>query len=229
MTNSETFYTLAHEFQTKRGEITSAYDSRMKAIETTKGSEYYLTESKAATEKRDSSLKALKKDYSSKFNAVLRAMSEANNRRTVAAPTADELAIVQALKLRDSVTVEELERAAAAVCHSELCLAALQEISHKMGFFGHNYLARLDLGGMSVTTVNRHIDALAKETRDYLEYDTKKSARLAADFYTAHYGTSENEPPIAKRKLFESKSGCFAELIGLDGADLSAFCAAVDG
>lgn len=229
MTNSETFYTLAHEFQNKRERITNAYETRMRAIASTKGSEYFETESKKATKERDTSLKALRKEYANNLSAALKAMSEMNSRRAIAAPTADELAIVQALKLRDSVSVQELDRAANAVCHSELCLAALQEISHNMGYFGHNYMSRFNSEEMPVATVNQYIDNLTAAARDYLEYDTKKSARLAADFYTAHYGTSENEPPIAKRKLFESKSGCFAELIGLDGADLSAFCAAVDG
>lgn len=229
MTNSETFYTLAHEFQNRRAEITSEYEARMEAIATAKGSEFYQTESEKAAKKRDQALKDLKKEYADSINITLEAMQKTNNKRGIAAPTEEELRITQALKLRDSVTVEELDRVANALSHSEICLAVVQEIAHANGIFGHNYLARLDSGEMPVQTVNAHIKALAKATQDFLEHDTRRSARLAADFYTAHYGTSENEPPIAKRKLFESKSGCFAELIGLDGADLSAFCAAVDG
>lgn len=229
MTNTENFYMMAHEFQNKRERITNAYETRMRAIASTKGSEYFETESKKATKERDTSLKALRKEYANNLSAALKAMSEMNSRRAIAAPTADELAIVQALKLRDSVSVQELERAANAVCHSELCLAALQEISHNMGYFGHNFMSRFESSEMPVTTVNQHIDALGKATQDFLEYDTKKSARLAADFYAAHYGTPENQPPLAKRKMFESKSECYAELIGISGSDLNAFCAAVDG
>ncbi|MEE3451133.1 MAG: hypothetical protein VZR27_10675 [Acutalibacteraceae bacterium] len=228
MTNSELFFTKAYGFQNRRAEITSEYEARMEAIATAKGSEFYQTESEKAVKKRDQALKDLKKEYADSINITLEAMQKTNNKRGIAAPTEEELRITQALKLRDSVTVEELDRVANALSHSEICLAVVQEIAHANGIFGHNYLARLDSGEMPVQTVNAHIKALAKATQDFLEHDTRRSARLAANYHAAHYGNFENEPPLAKRKMFETKESCYLEFLGIGGKDLKSFCNAVD-
>ena len=66
---------------------------------------------------------------------------------------------------------------------------------------------------------------------DFMEHDTKRAARLAAEHNARMYGTTGNERPLPKRELFDNKADCYAEFTHgmLSGDALTAFCAAVDG
>ena len=71
------------------------------------------------------------------------------------------------------------------------------------------------------------LDTLEYETKDFLAYDTKRTARISAEYQRAHYG-DDNSRPLPKRPLFDEKKACFQELgISLDNVDK--FLAAVDG
>ena len=44
MKNSDMFYTYAADYQRKRADIVSEYETRLENLETTKGSQYYIDE-----------------------------------------------------------------------------------------------------------------------------------------------------------------------------------------
>ena len=227
MSNTDNFYSMAANFQNKRKEITDAYEQRMKAIENTKGSRYYTEEAQKAEETRETGLKALRTEYGEKFNSSLRLMQEANAKRGTVAPTEEELRIVQALKMRESVTESELTTIANALKNSPLCLSIVQETAAKNGIL-RNYKVFYDGKDMPIEYAETVIKTLANGLRDFIQADTRKAARMAQERQERLYGNTQDARPLPKRALFANKKECFRELAGIDGDELNAFCAAVD-
>lgn len=224
MRHTDEFYNLAAEYQRKRADIVSEYEKRLENLEATKGSQYYIDEKGKAEAKRDKELAALKAEYEKQFDTVLKAMQESNTGRTMTPPTDEELRLVTALKMRDSLTEQELVLAANKLKDNPACLSILQEIAHKQGIL-RNFTSAKE---MSIADTEKAIKALAAATFDFMAYDTSRAARLAAEYHNRKYGTTGREPQ--KRELFTDKESCFRELApGLAGDAFSIFCAAVDG
>ena len=110
--NSDLFYSRAAEFQSKRKDIIDTYESTLAKLEKAKGSQLYTEETEKAAKTRDAALEALQSEYRDYFRISLDAMADANSKRGVTPPSQEQLAILQALKMRDSLTQRELDRAA---------------------------------------------------------------------------------------------------------------------
>lgn len=227
MTNTDYFYSTAANFQNKRKEIMDAYEKRMKALEDTRGSRYYTEEAQKAEETRDAGLKALRAEYGEKFNSSLRLMQDANAKRGTVAPTEEELRIVQALKMRDSVTEGELTAIANALKNSPLCLSIVQETAAKNGIL-RNYKGFYNAQEMPVEYAETALKTLSTGLRDFIQADTRKAARIAQERQERLYGSTQDARPLPKRALFQTKEECFREIAGLEGAEYRSFCAAVD-
>lgn len=220
--NSDLFYSRAAEYQTKRKDIVDDYEKKLARLESYKGSKGYDDDVAKATKEKDAAIEALKSEYSGYFDIAINAMREANSGRGVTPPSADQLAILQALKLRDSVSQKELDRAANSCKDNAMSIAVINEIAKKNGYI-RGYHS--ESGELAVEAVDRTIDGLKSSLRDFMDYDTPRAARVARDHHAALYGADPNAQPLPKRKLFETK----AEFYGMSGDDLTAFCNAVDG
>ena len=225
--NSDLFYSRAAEYQSKRKDIIDTYESTLAKLEKAKGSQLYTEETEKAAQTRDAAIQALKEEYGGYFRISLDAMSEANGKRGVTPPTADQLSILQALKMRDSVTQRELDRAANSCKDNALAISVINEIAKKNGFLRGYHT---ESGEMSVEDVDKTIDSLRSGLADFMSHDTSRAARAAQKYYGEKYGT-DGERPLAKRPLFEDKASCFNELVafGMSKDGFNAFCAAVDG
>lgn len=228
ISNSDLFYSRAKEFQNKRKDIVDTYEKRAAQLEDARGSKYFDDEMKKATDTRDSALSALKGEYAEYFRISLDAMAKANGSRGMTPPTDEELRLVQLLKMKDSVTEQELDAAANTLKGNTTCLAILTEIAHKQGFL-RGYMSYSDSKEMPTETAADTVKGLHSSIREFMEYDTKRAARIAQEHNARMYGTTGNEPALPKRDLFDTKAGCYAELAGLSGDALTAFCKAVDG
>ena len=155
-------------------------------------------------------------------------MADANGKRGVTPPTADQLSILQALKMRDSVTQKELDRAANSCKDNALAISVINELAQKNGFLRGYHTEN---GEMSVEDADRVINNLKAALPDFMAYDTSKAARIVADHNARMYGTTGEERPLAKRPLFESKAECFNTLLpfGMSEETYNGFIAAVDG
>lgn len=225
MNNTDVFYAYASEFQRKRAAIMDEYETRIKQLESAKGSQYYIDETKSAESKRNECLKTLRADYGNRFTQVFNAMRNANAGRTMAAPTDEELRLISALKMRDSLTELELTTAANTLKNNAACLSILQELANKNGIMRRYTSA----DNLSITDADESIKALADSTSDFMQYDTIRAARIAEKRHLTQYGTPTYKP-LPKRPLFTDKTSCFRILSpGLTDNALDAFCAAVDG
>lgn len=226
--NSDLFYSRAAEFQSKRKDIIDTYESTLAKLEKAKGSQLYTEETEKAAKTRDAALEALQSEYRDYFRISLDAMSEANGKRGVTPPTADQIAILQALKMRDSLTQRELDRAANNCADNAVAMGVINELAKKNGFMrGYSCTAK----EASIEDVDRAIQSIRGSLNDFMQYDTSRAARAAQHYYGEKYGTTGNERPLAKRPLFENKAECFNTLspFGMNGEAFTAFCEAVDG
>jgi len=226
MTNTETLFHHAYEFQNKRSWIISEYETKVAGLERARGSQYYTDSVNAAQEARNAALSKLKQEYSERFSDTLKTMLSANSSRGVSAPTTEELNIIQALKMRDSITQAELDAAAVSLKKSPLCLSILSEMAQKNGF-ARGYLNYAEVREMPVNETEALLKGLAAELSDFIDHDTTKAARLYAAHQAAINGM--DTPQLAKRSRFEDKTGFYNQIAGLSGDTLKAFCAAVDG
>lgn len=228
MTNSGKYYTLINEFQTKRKAAYDRYDQELKELQRFKGSEYYETESQAAADRRDMTLKELQAEYRMKLDEVLKAMAKANAEREMKPPTTEELNLLQMLRLKDSVSEEELRAAARTLRKNPTALEILGEIGRQHGYaktFAH-YGEIKTLGTKSTSDA---IATLAKNTEDFLMHDTRRSARLVQAFRARNYGNPVDDTQLPKRRLIKSKEQCFEELGMLNTDMLELFLATIDG
>lgn len=227
MVNTDLFYGTAAEFQRKRRDINDAYEKTMQGLEKAKGSQLYADESKKAADARDASLKALRKEYADRFNASIRCMRDANSKRGTIAPTEEGLRIIQAMQLKEQITERELTAIANSVRDCPLLLSIVQEKAAKNGIL-RNYTGFYTADVMPAEYAENTINALVRGVNDFMERDTAKAATIARERQERLYGAAKDAQPLPKRPLFNSKQECFKEIIGIDGAEYTAFCAAVD-
>ena len=227
MTNSELFYRKSLDFQNRRKAIVDEYEKRIADLQDMKGSKYFTTETEKAVAKRDAELATLKEEYRGNLRTIFDAMSKSNRRRSVKAPTQDELNIVSALKMRDSISPEEFETIANSLRGNRMCLQILQETAHKMGVM-RSFMHYAEDADFGLSQVDEIIDSTAKGMNDFIEYDTVRAARVAMEHHARLYGSTGDEKPLPKRPLFETMEGCFADLFGVAGDSYQALCRAID-
>ena len=250
MKNTLNLYTKAKEYQDKRKPILDAYEARMEALEDAKGSKYYTDEEKKAAEARDNALNSLKAEYKPSFSAVLQEMERTNARRAMPAPTAEELRLVQALKLRDyknmpnlkkEAVAQELQQIAQAVKGNPLCISIIQDVARENGIFANITPSGYNMPNADVMSCLQSISAGLK---DFMDYDTSPAARIARETHETRFGkmdeTQKREQtagglgyssgymPLPKRPTFNTPEEFYTSVFNLKGDVYAAFAAAVD-
>ena len=112
--------------------IWADFDKKMQQLERYKGSAGYEKEKAEAEKARDAAITALQTEYRDKFNGILKGMRESATTRSMTPPTQEQLALLQALKMRDKISRDELEQAGRTLKDSPVCLSVLQEIAQNL-------------------------------------------------------------------------------------------------
>lgn len=228
MTNSDNLFYSACVFERERAEIMGRYEKRLAELEPMRGSEYFTSETEAAVKARDETLTELQKDYREKFHDCLAEMRNVNGKRGVKAPSTEELNVLAVVKMRESITMHELDEIARSLSKNMMCLGVIQEIAHKHGI-ARNYRSYYSGGDVPVETVDRALDMLESGLKDFVAHDTIRAARVYQEFHNQRYGVDQNAAPIPKRKPLINKGDLYCEYAGLADNELGAFYAAVDG
>ena len=223
MLNTDFLYSSVKTFQDKRRPIMDTYEKRIRELKGTEGSLFYTEESKKAASQRDAALATLKREASDKMNAAIKLMRSKNHARTIAAPTEEELRTIQALKLRENITEDELTQIANSVSDNPICIGIVQEIARNNGI--HKNYSSLCGNTLTIEAADRIINELVSTLNDFMEHDTTKASRHLAERQEALYGNINT--PLRKRELFDTKEACF-ENMGIGSEELKALCAAVD-
>lgn len=222
ITNTELFYTKAKQFQDKRIEIMEGYEKSRKTIDRFKGSPGYEEDLKKLNEKLEKDLTDLRDEYRPGFMVVIGGMVDAIGKRSVSAPTNDQINLLNVLKMKRKVTLEELQRTAEAVKDNPIAVSVVTEIAHDHGIMNSfDYLCP----EMSSQRASEVVTGLKNWVDDFIQYDTTRASRVAKKFYTTQYG--ETEGGLTKRRIFTDQADFFQE-IGLEGETLSQFREIVD-
>lgn len=234
ISNTDLFFKRAKEYQDKRKGIVDAYEQREKQLKDAKGSKYYSDQMKAAAAARDAALEALQAEYADYFRISLEAMSAANGKRGVVPPTAEQVAVLQVLKMRGKVDdahrsafQRELDRAANSCADNPMCISVINDIARENGIMRVYSSSAKE---MSIEDADRAIRNLRDALSDFMRYDTSRAARIGQEHYARVYGAANIGQPLAKRPLFDTKEDCFETIThgSLKGGSIEAFCAAVD-
>ena len=222
MTNSQRFYHYAKAFQDARQKAKEEYQQTAESMKRYSGSEYFRTEMKKAKEKLDASIQQAKDYYSPYLMDAIRSMKEQNDKRSVKAPTQDQLAILSALKMRDKISSEELKQAANAMMDCPVAFDVIREIAQKNGV----YVRMPETNTYSIDSVSDILKTLHTNTVDFIQSEFSPASRRQAEIRQNLYGGTA---PLSERQLFDDVDGCFYELLGLKDKSLQAFIDAVDG
>ena len=225
MKNSDRYFENVKRFEEKRQEIISGYERTVEDLQKYQGSRFFEDEVQKAKDARDAALADLRREYDGIFTEALRVMRVTSDKRKAQAPTAEQLRILEVLKMRDSVTRDEIEAAANAMKGNLSALKILTELAAMNNLRG---VMRMFDGPMARSDVEDVLASLEHGTRDLLEHDTRRSARIVQAYRQRVYGGA-SDAPLPKRKPIETKAGCFGLLASLNPDCLDAFCAAVDG
>ena len=226
LTNSEIFFKAAKTFQDERKHINEEYEQALKDLENKRGSEYYKAETDRLKKERDNRLSALKQSSGTDMLSTIETMRKTAAQRATVAPTDEQLRVLQVLRMRETVSEKELTEAAQCLKNCPLGLSVIQEIAGKNGVI-RNFKRFYKGDKMPSEFASSALDTLEYETKDFLAYDTKRTARISAEYQRAHYG-DDNSRPLPKRALFNEKADCFKSL-GITPDNLDGFIAAVDG
>lgn len=172
MTNTQRYYATLKEWREGMKELGKAYQEKLAEYEPYRGSEGY-DQALAELEKiRTDGMEAVRKEYHDRFDAIISDMERAYQNKPMTAPTQEQLAILQALKMRDHVSRDELRQAANTLKDCPVAMETLREIAGNLG---------VTIGiaqEISGNTVTQHLRTLRSHTAEMLgmsKVDDRKS------------------------------------------------------
>lgn len=131
MKNTTRYFKAISDYRNEMREMEQTYQREIARLEVFKGSEYYTAHKKKADDERAAQLEAIRNKHRPIFDGIINDMEKVYKSKPAATPTQDQLALLQTLKLRDKVSVEEVRQAANACAGCPAALEVLKEIAHK--------------------------------------------------------------------------------------------------
>ena len=222
ISNTGLLYAKMKAFQDKRENILNDYEKSVELLKRFEGSKGYEEDLKKANDKLEVDLTALRNEYSPVFQMIFGSMMDAIGRRSISAPTTDQVNLLSVLKMKKKVTFEECQRTAEAVKDNPIAVSIVTEIAHDHGILNSfDYLCP----EMSSQRASDIVMGMKSYTNDFLRYYTTKASRLAKQYHEDKYGTTDFQP--IKRRLFDNMDQ-FYEEIGITGETRKQFSDIVD-
>ena len=219
---TQEFYKTAQEYRAGLSRAWETYNKEMQRIERFKGSPAYAEDSKKAEQARKAAIKALQADAQKRFSGIIQGMRQSAQAQPMTAPSADQLAILQALKMREKLSRGELEQAANALHDCPLALSVLDDLALKHEIHGVNITIP------STAAIAKHIDSLEDASRRLLALEKPNSKRemiARADIHSPeHTDNAIYALPVDRDYL--SEADAMAHMGGVN--DLAAFQSAVN-
>ena len=176
MKNSEKYYSLIRRYLEAVGEIDNEYNAAMSRAKQYEGSTGGKALVDQATTQRDAALKAEKEAVVKAIREVIAAMKTNASTRKITAPTQEQLAILQALKMRQTVSKDEIKQAENSLKNCPLALSVLDEIAHDNGII---HTGKRE--AMTADYLTKRIDSLEHSALAMLRGDNARLGRVPAD------------------------------------------------
>ena len=225
MSYTYSLYLTITDFQKKQRAAFDEYKETIKSIADAKGSKYYADREQAAMEKRKATEESARADARYWLKKNIEGMAAANRKRKAIAPTSEQLALLQALKMRTNVSDAELEQIANAMDGNAVALGVIQEFANDMykrrnkemgngtgmpyNGFAHNYLS-LAKNDYPADEVERELSSIASACNRIIDSDgASYVAGLGADRSNKLYGTNYNRDDLKRERIASSESDFF--------------------
>lgn len=203
-------------------EVWSKYNEAMAKLEKFKGSAGYDEDAKRLEDARKEAVRGLQAEYAHKFDVIIDGMRESAKNRPMTAPTAEELNLLTALKMREQITSDELSAAAITLQNSPVALSILDEIAKKQDIHGFH------CGTESTASILAKIDSLreaAKRIVTLEKPDSRREMVAKANIHNPDY-THDALYSFQYDRDFISANDCMAYCGGVN--DMDSFSEAVN-
>ena len=133
MTNTQRYLNSIKGFCKDLQEVNDKFRPEYERLERFKDSGSYAQSKKLLDDRRNAEVEELRREYADRLKSAVDAMEKTYMNRPASAPTQEQLSVLQALKLRDHVSRDELRRAAQTMRGCPVAERALEEIARKSG------------------------------------------------------------------------------------------------
>ena len=218
---SEQFHNAVQQYHTQLREITRQYENEMQGLQRFEGSAGYEEDVKSAQAERDKATAALRQEYGPRFDAILNSMAEAAKAQPMTAPTQEQLATLEVLKMRERLSRDELQKAMNSMADCPVALGVLRELAQKH-----------EIMGMGVTVAGAMMDTDgALRAIDTMRRSCGKLLRGEATYTTMNLDGAGLTATINKMACFPNTvtKDHGVQKVGPNEEAVAAFCKAVDG
>lgn len=154
VTNTQRYYELIRDFRKAVSMANEKFEPAYKDLERYRDSEYYQEDKKKIDKARKELLGEVRQEAQKELDAIMNDMRQTYEQKPSKAPTQEQLAILQALKMRDTVSKDELREALNAVKGCPLAERVVGEIAAK-----HHHILGMQQE-LSGDMVRRSLDAM---------------------------------------------------------------------
>ena len=220
MSNTFTMYDTVTTFQRRQREAYDAYIEAMKGLETAKGSQYYSDRQREAMDKRKAAEEQARSDARYWIKKTAESMIEANKARKAVPPTAEQLAILQTMKLRTDISDAELDQIANAMDGNAMALGVVNDFAKEVYQrrnnsantgsrhpyrITKNYLAMVK-GDYPIAEMEKEIAHIARACGSIVDSDGANRVRgRVMELHSAKYGGNADRDTLAREKIASSE------------------------
>lgn len=161
MTAIERYFQTVLDYRKKLDEVNAAFASRFADVELLRGSSAYDWKKSGLDAEFSAALAEARAPFVAAFDAICTELENAVAGKTGVAPTAEQLAILQAFQMRDIISREELVQAVPLMQGCRAAGEALQRLAHKQGhYIGIDYGMGVDQALEVVNNLRRGAERL---------------------------------------------------------------------
>ena len=231
MGNTTTIYNAVQRFISIRDQARADYEKRMTEIQRFKGSAGYDAEQKKTMTQRLATVEAARAECEKVLVPAFTSMMEKNNARTVAAPSEEEIRLLQAVSMMTKPSLATLDSVSRAM-KSPLALAALDDIATRTNDKGHPvtaYAARA-ADELAIDKGDEAIKVLRNKCTDILRnVSGANHTRLAsAQHNKKRYGVDYDADSFEREKPYTGESDFLQRELGTSADIVALFQNAVN-
>ncbi len=219
MNNTFSLYNTVTDFQRRQREAYDAYVETMKGLETAKGSQYYDDRQQEAMLKRKAAEDEARNTARYWIKKAAENMVEANKKRKAVPPTAEQLAILQTMKLRTDISDSELDQIANAMNGNAMGLGVVNDFAKEVYKnrnntnsatrnpygFPKNYLSMVK-GDYPIEDMETEITHIVRACGSIIESDgANRVAGMAKSFHEHRYGVKFDRDMLEREKIASSE------------------------
>lgn len=215
MTNTEYLYNGMLKYQKARAAARDEYLRVMKLYEGAKGTPFYDEQRDKAQKIRNEAVSAAQGEARRVVDSAINYMNKAVSGRKMVAPTQEQLNLLTLLKMRDTLTRDELQAAANAMDGNGAALGLLSEMARK-----HNVLTNFNAmatDGLSPTAAADIIREITKGCAERINdpVGVNHASALAAKFNARATGKEYDTDDLPQETPYSGEADFYGRMVNI--------------